>query len=148
MHRWLGQRHLPERNLPPEQKAGRVDIFDNSWTASRSEKEAEWQRNASQHRVLTGMPVRWVREALGDPAEVRDTTTAGAAEVWVYNLSDRSVQVGMLDNQVVWLRETPLAVPSARVAPEPAASSAADPPPCRPLQHRQRRGPSTSCAPR
>jgi len=107
---------------PSGTKAGKVDIFDNNWTASRSEKDAEWQRNASQHRVLTGMPARWVREALGDPADTRETTTAGATELWVYNLSDRSVQVGMLDNQVVWVRETPVVVPSARVAPEPAAS--------------------------
>jgi len=110
---------------PAGTKAGKVDIFDNNWTASRSERDAEWQRNASQHRVLTGMPARWVREALGDPAETLETTTGGASELWVYNLFDRSVQVGMLDNQVVWVRETPLAVPSARVAPEPAASSAA-----------------------
>jgi hypothetical protein len=110
---------------PAGTKAGKVDIFDNNWTASRGEKDAEWQRNASQHRVLTGMPARWVREALGDPAETLETTTGGATELWVYDLSDRNVQVGMLDNQVVWVRETPLAVPSARVAPEPAASSAA-----------------------
>jgi len=75
--------------------------------------------------VLTGMPARWVREALGDPSETLETTTGGATELWVYNLSDRNVQVGMLDNQVLWVRETPLAAPSARVAPEPAASSAA-----------------------
>lgn len=110
---------------PTGTKAGKVDIFDNNWTASRGEKDAEWQRNASQHRVLTGMPARWVREALGDPSETLETTTGGATELWAYNLSDRNVQVGMLDNQVVWVRETPLAVPSARVAPEPAASSAA-----------------------
>src|SRR5258706_7488208 len=107
---------------PSGTKAGKVDIFDNNWTASRSEKDAEWQRNASQHRVLTGMPARWVREALGDPAETRETTTAGATELCVYNLSDRSVQAGMLDDQVVWVRETPVVVPSARVALEPAAS--------------------------
>src|SRR5215470_14680388 len=109
---------------PSGAKAGKVDIFDNNWTASRSEKDAEWQRNASQHRVLTGMPARWVREALGDPAETRETTTGGATELWVYNLSDRGVQVGMLDNQVVWVRETPAVVPSTRVAPEPAAAPA------------------------
>src|ERR1700740_786040 len=110
---------------PSGTKAGKVEIFDNNWTASRGEKDAEWQRNASQHRVLTGMPARWVREALGDPAETLETTTGGATELWVYNLSDRNVQVGMLDNQVVWVRETPVAVPSARVAPEPAAPSSA-----------------------
>src|SRR5215470_8351620 len=105
---------------PSGSKAGKVEIFDNNWTASRGEKEAEWQRNAADHRVLTGMPARWVREALGEPAETRETTTGGAKELWLYNLPDRSVQVGMLDDQVLWVRETPVAAPAARVAPEPA----------------------------
>jgi hypothetical protein len=112
---------------PSGSKAGKVEIFDNNWTASRGEKDAEWQRNAAEHRVLTGMPARWVREALGDPAETRETTTGGATELWVYSLPDRSVQVGMLDNQVLWVREAPVTVPGARIAPEPvpAASSTA-----------------------
>ena len=100
-------------------KAGRVDIFDNSWTADRAEKDAEWRRNAASHRVVTGMPQRWVREALGEPAEIRNTATAGAAEVWSYNLPDRSVQVGILGEQVVWVRETPVQAPPTRAAPGP-----------------------------
>ena len=112
---------------PTGSKAGKVEIFDNNWTASRGEKDAEWQRNAAEHRVLTGMPARWVREALGDPAETRETTTGGASELWVYNLPDRSVQVGMLDNQVLWVRETPLVAPAARVAPEPAPAASSTP---------------------
>ena len=103
---------------PKNVKAGRVEIFDNSWTADRVEREAEWRRNATAHRVTTGMPVRWVREALGEPAEVRDTATAGAAEVWVYSFPDRGVQVGMLNNQVLWFREAPVAPPLARARPE------------------------------
>ena len=102
---------------PRNVKAGRVDIFDNSWTADRVEKEAEWRRNAAQHRVATGMPLRWVRDALGEPQEVRDTATAGAAEVWLYNFPDRSVQVGILGDQVLWFRETPAPGPVARVSP-------------------------------
>ncbi|TMI02773.1 MAG: DUF4124 domain-containing protein [Betaproteobacteria bacterium] len=62
---------------PKNVKAGHVDIFDNSWTADRAEREAEWRRNAALHRVVTGMPLRLVRDALGEPAEVRDTATAG-----------------------------------------------------------------------
>jgi hypothetical protein len=104
---------------PKNEKAGRVDIFDNSWTADRAEKEAEWRRNAALHRVVTGMPLRWVRDALGEPAEVRDTATAGAAAVWLYNFPDRSVQVGMLADQVLWFRETPTTAPAARVSPGP-----------------------------
>jgi len=102
---------------PKNMKAGRVDIFDNSWTADRAEKEAEWRRNAASRRVVTGMPLRWVREALGEPAEIRDTATAGAAEVWSYNLPDRNVQVGILAEQVVWVRETPVLAPLTRAAP-------------------------------
>lgn len=102
---------------PKNAKAGRVEIFDNSWTADRVEREAEWRRNAVAHRVTTGMPVRWVREALGEPAEVRDTATAGAAEVWVYTFPDRGVQVGMLNKEVLWFRETPVAPPIARASP-------------------------------
>jgi hypothetical protein len=102
---------------PKNVKAGRVDIFDNSWTADRVEKEAEWRRNAASRRAVTGMPVRWVREALGAPAEIRNTPTAGAAEVWSYNFPDRNVQVGILSEQVVWVRETPLVAPLTGAAP-------------------------------
>src|SRR5438876_6517554 len=104
---------------PKNEKSGRVDIFDNSWTADRAEKEAEWRRNATLHRVVTGMPLRWVRDALGEPAEVRNTATAGAAEVWLYNFPDRSVQVGILADQVLWFRETP-----ERPAPDRAPAEA------------------------
>lgn len=103
---------------PREAKSGRIEIFDNRWTATREEREAEWRRNASEHRLATGMPARWVREALGEPTEIRDAPTAGAAQLWLYTLSDRSVQVGMLNDQVLWFRETPTsASPAARVAP-------------------------------
>ena len=109
---------------PKNTKAGRVDIFDNSWTADRAEKDAEWSRNATLHRVVAGMPLRWVREALGEPSEVRDTATAGAAEVWLYNFPDRSVQVGIQAGQVLWSRETPVIAPATRIAPETDRSSA------------------------
>jgi uncharacterized protein DUF4124 len=118
---------------PKNLKAGRVDIFDNSWTADRAEKEAEWRRNATQHRVATGMPLRWVRDALGEPAEVRATATAGASEVWLYNFPERSVQVGILADQVLWFRDTPVPRPAAPSSPgpdRPAPDRAlADPPP-------------------
>lgn len=104
---------------PKNVTAGRVDIFDNSWTADRAEKEAEWRRNAALHRVATGMPQHWVRDALGEPAEVRDTATAGAKEVWLYNFPDRSVQVGILDDRVLWFRETPVVGAVTRVSPAP-----------------------------
>src|SRR5208282_1319460 len=87
---------------PKNTKAGKVEIFDNSWTADRAEKDAAWQRHASAHRIVAGMPVRWVREALGEPTEVRRTETAGADEVWLYNLPGRNAQVGVLADQVLW----------------------------------------------
>jgi len=107
---------------PKNVKAGRVDIFDNSWTADRAEKEAEWRRNAAAHHVVTGMPLRWVRDALGEPTEVRNTATAGAAEVWLYNFPDRSVQVGILADQVLWFRETPMIASPTPVSPGPERS--------------------------
>ena len=114
---------------PTGTKSGRVEIFDNNWTANRSEKEAEWQRNANNHRVVTGMPARWVRESLGEPGEIRETTTGGATELWVYNLPDRAVQVGIRDNEVLWSREAPpaaaaRAAPAAARKPSPAVSAA------------------------
>jgi len=115
---------------PTGTKAGRVDIFDNNWTATRTEKEAEWQRSAANHRVLAGMPARWVREALGEPAEVRETTTGGATELWAYSFADRTVQVGMRDSAVLWSREAPVGAPVARAAPaqqSPPPSSASVP---------------------
>lgn len=94
---------------PKASKSGRIELFDNRWTATKEEREAEWRRNASERRVVAGMPARWVREALGEPAEIRDTTTAGAAQLWLYTFPERSVQVGMLNEQVLWFRETPTA---------------------------------------
>lgn len=126
---------------PKNVKAGRVDIFDNSWTADRAEKEAEWRRNATLHRVVTGMPLRWVRDALGEPVEVRDTATAGAAEVWLYNLPDRSVQVGILADQVLWFRETPVIGPAARISPGPDRP-APDRAPAEPLRATPDRAPA------
>lgn len=109
---------------PAGGKAERVDIFDNSWTADRAEKEAQWQRNAAERRVVAGMPASWVREGFGDPAEIKETTTGGATEQWTYNLSDRSMQIGMLRDRVLWFRETPIAVAAARSAPLPAVTPA------------------------
>jgi hypothetical protein len=126
---------------PKNVKAGHVDIFDNSWTADRAEKEAEWRRNAAAHRVVTGMPLRWVRDALGEPAEVRDTATAGAAAVWLYNFPDRSVQVGILADQVLWFRETPMIGPAARVSPGPERP-APDRAPAEPLRSAPDRAPA------
>jgi hypothetical protein len=132
---------------PRNATAGRVDIFDNSWTADRAEKDAEWRRNASLHRVVTGMPLRWVREALGEPSEVRDTATAGAAEVWVYNFPDRGVQVGIRDAQVLWAREAPVIAPATRVAPE-ADRTPAQPLPATPESPRAAPSPVTPESPR
>jgi hypothetical protein len=112
---------------PKNTKADRVDIFDNSWTADRVEKDAAWQRQASEHRVVAGMPARWVREALGEPSEVRKTATAGADAVWLYSFPDRSAQVGILADQVLWFRETPVVAPVARADPEPAAAPTSRP---------------------
>jgi hypothetical protein len=117
---------------PKNTTAAKVEIFDNSWTADLAEKDAAWQRHAAAHEVVAGMPVRWVREALGEPGDVRKTATAGADEVWLYNLPDRSAQVGVLGNQVLWFRETPVsavlarATPSPDSAPMPAAPAAVD----------------------
>src|SRR5271154_293081 len=58
---------------PKDTKAGKVEIFDNTWTADRAEKDAAWQRHAMAHEVVAGMPLRWVREALGEPEEGRNT---------------------------------------------------------------------------
>jgi hypothetical protein len=109
---------------PKNTKGTRVDIFDNSWTADRTEKDAAWQRQATAHRVVAGMPQHWVREALGEPIEVRNTATAGADEVWLYNFPDRSTQVGILANQVLWVRETPVSASPAAVASEPVPAAA------------------------
>jgi len=128
---------------PKASKSGRIELFDNRWTATKEEREAEWRRNASERRVVTGMPAKWVRQALGEPTEIRDTTTAGAAQLWLYTLPERSVQVGMLNDQVLWFRESPTArtgqqgnerpageAPApqiARSAPEPQISRSAPP---------------------
>ena len=119
-----GQVTYQNEPCPKNFKADRVDIFDNSWTADRAEKDAEWQRQAAGHHVVAGMPLRWVREALGEPAEIRDTATAGASEVWLYNFPERSVQVGILADQVLWSRETPVIPLLTRVAPEPNRAAA------------------------
>jgi hypothetical protein len=109
---------------PKSAKAGRVEIFDNRWSATNEEREAEWRRSASQHQLVAGMPGRWVREALGEPTEVRDTPTAGAAQLWLYKLPGRSIDVGMLNDQLLWFKETPVPTPSGRVASAPERPSA------------------------
>lgn len=109
---------------PKNTNATRVDIFDNSWTADRAEKDAAWQRQATAHRVVAGMPLHWVREALGEPTEVSNTATAGADAVWLYNSPDRSTQVGILANQVLWVRETKLSAAPAAAASEPVPAAA------------------------
>lgn len=109
---------------PKNAKAGRIDIFDNRWSATKEEREAEWRRNASEHKLVAGMPARFVRDALGEPTEVRETQKAGAAQLWLYKLTDRSVEVGMLNDQVLWFQETPVSAPAARAAPAPERSSA------------------------
>ena len=109
---------------PKDTKSGKVDIFDNSWTADRAEKDAAWQRHAMAHEVVAGMPLRWVREALGEPEQVRNTATAGADEVWLYNSPERSTQVGILGQQVLWVRETPMVAAPAAVAAEQAPPAA------------------------
>lgn len=119
-----GQVTYQNEPCPKNFKADRVDIFDNSWTADRAEKDAQWQRQAAQHHVVAGMPLHWVREALGEPAEIRETATAGAKEVWLYNFPERSVQVGILADQVLWARETPVIAPQTRAAPEPDRAAA------------------------
>jgi hypothetical protein len=109
---------------PKNAKAGRIDIFDNRWSASKDEREAEWRRNAADHHVVAGMPSVWVREALGEPSEIRDTPVAGAAQLWIYNLPERAVQVGMLNDQVLWSRETPTPpAPMAQAAPQSNAQA-------------------------
>jgi Domain of unknown function (DUF4124) len=111
---------------PKDSKAsGRIDIFDNRWSANREEREAEWTRNAADHRVVAGMPARWVRDALGEPTEIRDTPTAGAAQLWLYDLPDRSIEIGMLNDQVLWFRETPTGSTRATPAERPATGSSA-----------------------
>jgi len=127
---------------PKNAKAGRIEIFDNRWTANKDEREAEWRRNAGEHRLATGMPARWVREALGEPTEVRDTPTAGAAQLWLYSLPDRSVQIGMLNDQVLWFRETPVSAPSARVAPAPDRADRPPPAPPAPASAAANRAPA------
>jgi len=134
---------------PTGSQAGRVDIFDNNWTASRAEKNAEWQRNAADRRVVTGMPAHWVREGFGDPAEIRETTTGGAKELWVYNLPGSTLQIGMLDDQVQWFRETPApSAPGFAQAPppiSPSPSAAVSPSPATP---RKSATAATSASPR
>jgi hypothetical protein len=119
-----GQVTYQNEPCPKNFKADQVDIFDNRWTADRAEKDAQWQRQAAQHHVVAGMPLHWVREALGEPAEIRETATAGAKEVWLYNFPDRSVQVGILADQVLWSRETPVIASQTRAEAEPDRAAA------------------------
>ena len=117
---------------PKNTRADRVDIFDNTWTADRVEKDAAWQRQAARREVVAGMPLRWVREALGEPAEVRKAATAGAEQVWLYNFPDHTAQVGVLADQVLWFRETPVVAPVARAAADPASTAPPTTPPAPP----------------
>lgn len=71
--------------------------------------EASWRNAAQEHRVVAGMPKRWVQQALGQPIEIRaGRGDEKASEVWTYPRTSAITQVGFAGGNVSWSRNEPV----------------------------------------
>jgi hypothetical protein len=106
-------------------RGGPVELLlDNGSGQAAPEVEARWRTAASQHEVVAGMPKRWVREALGPPADVRRGAPGDqAGEVWTWRTPVATVRVGFIGDAVTWRRSEANAGDAA-----PAATTAGDGP--------------------
>jgi len=121
-------------------KGRAVEILpDNGLARDSATLESQWGAAAKQGVVSLGMPRRYVRDALGTPAETRQgLPVERATEVWTYRYGDGARRIGFLDGRVTWDRagdgNTLPAQPAApRPAQSPAPQAAAVPPPAAPV---------------
>lgn len=91
---------------PPSARGGQLELFlDNGSGRDSPEAEARWRQLADQHEIATGMPKRWVQQALGAPSEQRPGTPAeGASEVLTFVQPTQVTKVGLLAGVVAWSR--------------------------------------------
>jgi len=63
----------------------------------------QWAEAAAEGRVITGMPKRFVVQALGQPGERRPPRAGeSGGEVWVYVKGDGATRVGFVGDVVAW----------------------------------------------
>ena len=91
---------------PPSHRGGQLELYlDNGSGRDSPETEARWRQLAEQHEVATGMPKRWVQQALGAPTEQRPGTTAeGATEILTFVQPTQITRVGLVAGVVAWSR--------------------------------------------
>ena len=94
-----------QEKCPAAGKSSRVDTQENGRSFDLPAREQEWAKAAKEQRVLTGMPRRWVREALGTPAQMHLGAEDGASEAWDYDSSAGVLRVGFRDGLVLWTRD-------------------------------------------
>lgn len=99
-------------------RGGPVELLlDNGNARESADTESRWRAAAATHEVVTGMPKRWVQQALGLPAQVQRGAPADAAsEVWTYRTPAGVTRIGFAANVVAW----------QRTEARPPASGAAD----------------------
>jgi hypothetical protein len=102
------------------QQGRALNLKTDKETAPAPDLTPQWSAAASEGRIATGMPRRWVIEALGSPAERRSARSGETgSEIWVYVRANEMTRVGFVGDVVVWT------VRDAVKAPEAARSSEA-----------------------
>jgi len=113
-----------QEKCPAAGKSSRVDTQETGRSFDLPAREQAWAKAAQEHRVLTGMPRRWVREALGTPAQMHLGAEDGATETWEYDSAAGASRVGFRDGLVLWTRDRR----TVKLSPDSAGASRASPP--------------------
>ncbi len=94
--------------------------------AGEGDPSSQWETAAREHRVIRGMPKRWVLRARGAPEEIRPGSARDqATEIWRYAAARGNVTlVGFAGPDVSWIRED-VAVASLAPPPPPAGDAGA-----------------------
>jgi hypothetical protein len=103
----------PSRGAPVELRT------DNAQSQDAADRDGRWRIAAEQGNVITGMPKRWVQQALGQPGEIRRGTVSEAVpEVWAYSTPRGPLRVGFRGNAVEWARYDNAAGPAGNAFPD------------------------------
>ena len=122
----MGQVTYQQEPCASGTKGRPVEILpDNGLARDSATLESQWSAAAKQGVVSLGMPRRYVRDALGTPAETRQgLPVERATEVWTYRYGDGARRIGFLDGRVTWDRagdgNTLPAQPAPRAAQVPS----------------------------
>lgn len=144
----MGQVTYQQEPCASGTKGRAVEILpDNGLARDSATLESQWSAAAKQGVVSLGMPRRYVRDALGTPAETRQgLPVERATEVWTYRYGDGARRIGFLDGRVTWDRAgdgNTVAPAAPRPSPQPVPASAPQPVPSPPTVAMPRAVPAT-----